>query len=456
MKNTIGVFRAGRSKRGEKRVAITPTTAKQIVDWGFKLIIQSGIHPETKEVKRAFNDSEYRKAGAIIQEDLSTADIIFGLKEIFHTRILPNKAYYFFSHTHKGQIKNRSMLKKLVKQKATVVDYELIIDQNNERLVTAFTYNAGYAGMVDSLWTLGKRLKVLGIKNQFELIPQAVEGQDLLSVKSIIHKLAKNIEKEGTTHQIPPIIVCFLGRGKTAFGAREIFNLLPFEEIKITDLESVYKNGSRKKLYALQIGMEDIYRLKKNIWMKPDEYGKLQKRGKRHFYLEHPNFFESNLDKILPYVTVLMNCIIWSHEYPRSITNKLMNEIWKQSKTLKVIGDITCDPNGSIEFSKETWIDDPVFIYNPVDRTIKDGFAGEGIAVMAVTNLPCEFSADASIQFSENLNPFLKSIIFADYKNDFKHSNLPEEIKQAVILWKGQFTKKYAYMKEYIKDLGPV
>ena len=451
MHNIIGVFREGRSKRGEQRVAITPNVATQIVDWGYKLIVQSRIHPESKEVKRAFRDSQYQKAGAIIQEDLSKADVIFGLKEIFPARILPNKAYYFFSHTHKGQIKNRPMLKKLVDLKTTVIDYELITDKDNGRYVTAFTYNAGYAGMVDSLWTLGKRLTYFGIKNKFELIPQAVEGQDLLSVKNIISKVAINIKRDGTTEKIPPVIVCFLGQGKTAFGAREIFNLLPYEEINTSDLEYVYKNGSRKKLYALQIGPEDSYRLKKNIKLNIEEYAKLKTRGKRHFYIEHPDFFESNMDKILPYVTVLMNCVIWNSKYPRSISNRLMCDVWKESKTLKVIGDITCDPNGSIEFSKETWIDNPVYVYNPLTEKSNDGFEGDGVAVMAVTNLPCEFSADASIQFSEDISPLLKGILKADYKGLISESGLPEEIKRATILWKGKFTQKYAYMKKYLE-----
>ena len=450
MKNIVGLLREGKSKRGEKRTAITPADAKLISEWGHKIIVQSSIHPDTREEKRIFKDSEYRKAGAIISEDLSSANIIFGLKEVFPTRIIPGKAWYFFSHTHKGQIKNRPMLKKLVESKATLVDYELITNENNERQITAFTYNAGYAGMVDSLWTLGKRLKILGIKNPFEEIPQAVEGQDLQTVKKIISSVARTIRQEETPKQIPPIIVCFLGRGKTAFGAREIFNLLPYKEISISEIDQVSKTGNRKQLYALQLGIEEIYRFKKNIKFNPAEYEKLQVRGKQNFYLEHPDFFESNLDKIIPYITILMNCVIWSSEYPRSVTKSIMKKIWPSNQTLKVIGDITCDPNGSIEFSKETWIDDPVYIYNPMTEEIKDGFHGNGVAVMAVTNLPCEFSADASIQFSNDLKPFLKRMIKANYSGSLAESSLPEEIKRAVILWKGIFTLKYSYMKKFI------
>ena len=63
---------------------------------------------------------------------------------------------------------------------------------------------------------------------------------------------------------------------------------------------------------------------------------------------------------------------------------------------------------------------------------------------MVMTNLSCEFSADAAIQFSENLEPYRRKIIKANYKGKFAESNLPEEIKRAVILWKGNFTPKYS------------
>lgn len=343
------------------------------------------------------------------------------------------------------------MLNTLVENRATLIDYELIRDDNDNRLITAFTYNAGYAGMVDTLWTLGKRLKMYGISNPFEDVPQAVEGQDLLRVKNILKKVGHKVEVDGTPASLPPVIVCFLGKGKTAHGAREIFDTLPHENISFAELEKVYKEGSRNKVYALQLGPEEIYRLDKKHIESSVVFDKMLIRDKRQFYFDHPAFFESNLDQVLPYITILMNCVAWSPEYPRSVTKKLIKNIFSRYKTLIAIGDITCDPNGSIEFSKETWIDDPVYIYNPVTEEINNGFEGKGIAVMAVTNLPCEFSTDASSQFSENLYPFLKSIISADYKGRMRDSNLPDEIKRAVILWKGKFAADFEYMKEFIE-----
>jgi hypothetical protein len=343
------------------------------------------------------------------------------------------------------------MLQILVENNSTVIDYELIRTNKNIRLVTAFTYNAGYAGMVDSLWTLGKRLIINGVPNPFELINQAIEEEHLDKAKESFKLTAREIESNGTPEELPPIIVCILGKGKTAQGTREMFDILPHEDISVEQLKGIYQNGSRKKLYALHIDIEEIYRLKKDSPLSVEDYNKLDVKDKWQVYFDHPDYFETNLDIILPYITVLMNCIIWSEKYPRTTTKTLMKNIYKEDKTLQVIGDITCDPNGSIEFSKETWIDDPVYVYNPETETITDGFEGNGIAVMAVTNLPCEFSADASIQFGDNLAPFYNNIVSADYNNSLNDSGLAPEIKNAVIMWKGEFTEEFKYMKEFIK-----
>jgi alanine dehydrogenase len=193
-----------------------------------------------------------------------------------------------------------------------------------------------------------------------------------------------------------------------------------------------------------------MYRLKAGEGIKKEAYLRLSKKQKRQHYLMNPEFYESNLDKVLPYVSVLMNCILWEPRYPRALPISMLRDLCRESKTLVAIGDITCDPNGSIEFSKETWIDDPVYIYNPFSETLRMGFKGEGIAVMSVTNLPCEFSEDASRQFNKDLSPFLDAVISADYKGSLDDSGLPPEIKKAVLIWKGRFTDDFYYMNNYI------
>lgn len=451
MKNTIAIRREDSNKRGEKRVAITPTFAKTINDWKYKLIVQPSISPDTGDLKRAFPDNRYKKLGAEISENLSKADVIFGLKEIMPQKLINGKVYYCFSHTHKGQLKNRQMLKTMMEKEITLIDYELIRDKKGHRLVTAFTYNAGYAGMVDTLWAFGEKLKRDGVKNPFAIIPQAVEGEDLDHIIKIIKETGQVIKKYGTPKELPPIITTFLGKGKTSYGAQEIYNLLPVENITLDQLPEVYSLGSRKKVYKLILRKSEIYRLKVGSQMDIDKFNKLHVMDRERHYMVNPELYETNLDKVIPFISILMNCIVWSPRYPRALPKDLIKYVYKNHKTLKAIGDITCDPNGSIEFSKETWIDNPVYVYNPMDETLKDGFEGEGVIVMAVTNLPCEFSADASEQFSKDLLPFLKGIVKADYKNSLSESQLPPEIQRAVILWKGKFTKEFDYMKNFIR-----
>ena len=55
---------------------------------------------------RCFNDEDYSKAGAKIEEDISQSDIIFGIKEVAISKLVENKTYLFFSHTSKIQNSN--------------------------------------------------------------------------------------------------------------------------------------------------------------------------------------------------------------------------------------------------------------------------------------------------------------------------------------------------------------
>lgn len=450
MKNRIGIRRENLSKKGEKRVAVTPALAKEIVANGNDLFVQPAQEPQSGEIKRAYPDQGYIDAGASICEDISKADVIFGLKEIDIDDILADKAYLFFSHTHKAQVKNRKMLQTLVDRRVTAIDYELITREDGARVITAFTYFAGYAGMIDTLWAYGKRLKDKGISNPFESIPQSIEKEDLGLIKNLIKEAGQEIRKNGTPSNLPPLINCILGTGKTSTGSQTIYDLLPVESISLSQLEDTYKNGDRKRVYKLVLDLEEMFRLKPDAPYSSEDYHSLDKKAKWQLYFDHPSYFEGNLDQVLPYCSILMNCILWGPEYPRTLTKDLMETLWKAGTALEAIGDITCDPNGSIEFSKETWIDDPVYIYNPLSRELKDGFEGEGVAVMAVTNLPCEFSADASQDFSDNIKDILKNLLDADFTGTWENSGLCDEFKNAVILWQGEFTPKYTYMKEYL------
>ncbi len=453
MKNSIAIRREDLSKRGEKRVAISPWLAREVTEAGHLLIVQPGIHPTKGTVKRAFSDQDYVDVGATISEDLSQAKVIFGLKEVEIDKILANKTYLIFSHTHKGQVKNRKMLKEFMDKGCSVVDYELVTYDSGARVITAFTYFAGYAGMIDTLWTVGKRFAMRGFKHPFSKVPQSIEKEDLGLLKRMMKEIGDEIREKGTPGDLPPFITVILGSGKTSTGAQEIYDLLPVESIPWYDLAEIFANGSRDRVYKCVMSITDMFRLKADAGVSVVTYTKWTTEEREQHYFNHPGDFESNLDHVLPYTTVLMNCILWSPEFPRTMPRTLTKKIWEATPTLEAIGDITCDPEGSIEFSKETWIDNPVFVYNPATDTSTNGFEGEGIAVMAVTNLPCEFSSDASKQFSSDMKGIIHGILEADHDAaSVETSGLPQAVQRAAILWKGKFTEPYAYMADFVAD----
>jgi alpha-aminoadipic semialdehyde synthase len=115
------------------------------------------------------------------------------------------------------------------------------------------------------------------------------------------------------------------------------------------------------------------------------------------------------------------------------------------------VGDITCDVNGSIECTvRATSPDDPVFVYDPLEDEIRDGFEGRGIVVMAVDNLPAEIALESSIFFSHSLMPLVKGIADADFSGDFENSRLPDSVKKGTIVFGGKFTSEFEYMQGFL------
>lgn len=454
MKNIIAIRREDLSKKRETRTPIVPSLAARITAKGARFFVQPAVNPFTGEVKRTFTDDSYVEVGAEITEDLSGANVILGVKEVEIDKILPNKAYYIFSHTHKGQQKNKPMLRTFVENKCTLIDYELITNERNVRHITAFTYFAGYAGMIDSLWAFGQRLKAEGIVSRFQKVPQSIEKADLEVLKDILKEVSQEITQKGTTTKLPPIIVCFLGSGKTSTGAQEIFDGLPVINITPNQVTDVFIKGSRNFVYKLVLNIPDMFRLNAQTPNNLVEaYKLMNKREKSDFYLANPQHFESNMDMFFPYVSIFMNCILWSPKYPRLFSREDTKKWYAKHKVVRVIGDISCDPEGGVEFSRDTWIDNPVFTYNPETQTETDGFADKGISVMAVTNLPCEFPKDSSAGFSRNLQDFFSGIVSADYDAASPEaSGLPQAIQKAVLVWNGAFTPQYAYMQAFIEQ----
>ena len=80
--------------------------------------------------------------------------MLIGVKEVPIKALIPNKSYFFFSHTIKKQPYNRDLLRAILDKNITLYDHETLIDQKNHRLI-GFGYYAGVVGAYNGIRTLG-------------------------------------------------------------------------------------------------------------------------------------------------------------------------------------------------------------------------------------------------------------------------------------------------------------
>lgn len=421
----------------ERRVAITPRHVEKLIKKaGLDFVIQSSP-------KRIFSDEEFRKAGARVEKDLRECPLIFGVKEIPVDTFEKGKTYVFFSHVIKGQPYNMPMLKRMMEMGCTLIDYERIADEQNKRLIF-FGKFAGLAGMINSLWSIGQRLKELGMAdNPFHYIKQSHHYTSLEEAKRHIAEASREIAEKGLPAELQPFTIGFTGYGNVSNGAQEIANLLPSMEITPEELLQL-KN---EKNLPNNIIFKVIFKEKHLSRRKDGSAFDLQD------YYQHPEKYENDFEQYLPHLSILMNCMYWDTRYPRIVTKDYLVKAFQEGKPkLTVIGDVTCDPDGSIEIThKGTEIEDPVFVYNPFTRKPTMGFKGEGMLVMAVDILPSELPRDSSEAFADVLFNFVEPIAKADYSVPLEKISLPGPIKKALILLKGELTPDFKYIEQYLK-----
>lgn len=419
----------------ERRIALVPDHVKQLIDKGIKIEV-------VKSAKRIFKDSEYEEIGAELVDEVTDSQVVLGVKEMPIGYFQEGKTYIFFSHTIKGQSYNMPLLVNMMNSKITLIDYEKIADDQGRRLIF-FGRFAGLAGMINSLWSLGQRLNEQELKTPFLKIKQTHKYNSLEEVKDVISEVGNYIKTTGLPESISPLVIGITGYGNVAKGAQEILDLLPVQEISPAELLDLKNSNdvSNKKVYKVVFEEKHL--------SKPLEEGKefiLQE------YYDHPERFESQFEQYIPHMTILMNCMYWDDNYPKIVTKDYLKELFDNGEPkLKVIGDVTCDPDGSIECTHSgTEIEDPVFVYDPLTRKYNMGFEGNGLLIMAVDILPSELPRESSQTFSDALIGFMPQIASADYSDSFEDLNIPDEIKRATILHKGELTPDYKYLEEYL------
>jgi alpha-aminoadipic semialdehyde synthase len=434
MKKIIGIRREDKNQ-WEKRVPLIPADVKSLLE---KNDLDVLVQPS--EI-RVFQDEEYERAGAKIDESLSSANVVFAVKEIPVQLLEAKKTYVVFSHTIKGQAYNMEMLKQLMNLKCNLIDYEKISNQQNARIIT-FSLFAGIAGIIETLYAFARKMELKGISTPFNTLKQAYQYRSITQAEEEITKISKKILKNGVSKELHPLTIGILGYGNVAKGVQRILELLPVKDLTPDQLKEGLNSRELDNKYVYKIVFEE-----KDL-VEPD-YGEFNLQD---YYL-HPEKYKSIFHHYLPEPKILLNCVFWTEDYPRIITRKNLKDSLSRNLEpgLQVIGDISCDIGGAIEITKDsTKPDNACYSYFIETDKFEDGIRRGGITVMAIDNLPCEFSQEASASFSSELMGYVNAIASADYSIDFQDLQLPVEVKKAVILLNGQLTPDYQYIADFI------
>jgi alanine dehydrogenase len=384
----------------DRRVVFSPEELKQLKSE----FPTAEIEVENSDI-RIFSDEQYSNLGINVTNDMSSCDVLFGVKEVPVDALIPNKKYFFFSHTIKKQPYNRKLLQALLEKNIDFYDHETIVDANYNRLI-GFGRYAGIVGTYNAF-------RAFGIKFSLFTMPKA---ETLSGKEDLVAKLRRLV--------LPPIKVVLTGSGKVGNGAKEILDAMKMKEVSV---ENFLSKKYSEPVYV-QIDVLDYNkRIDGKASMKSDFYS-------------NPTEYTSDFERF----TKVSDIYIAGHFYGNDAPYILTQEMLKANDCkIKIVADISCDVNGPIACTiKASTIAEPLFGYLPSEHKEVDVFHPAAIVVMSVDNLPCELPKDASEGFGEM---FMKHVIPAFFNGD-KDGIL----QRAKITENGKLTERFQYLQDFV------
>ncbi len=386
----------------DRRVVLTPEQAREIMNKYPNLEIVA----EKSDI-RAYTDDEYRQAGVKVVDDVSDADVLLGVKEVPIDALIPDKKYFFFSHTIKKQPYNRNLLRAILDKNIELYDHETITDKNGMRLV-AFGYYAGVVGAYNTIRTYGKKTGLFDIPRAIELKDKAALIETLKKIKPLL----------------PPVKIVLTGKGRVGNGAKEILDAMGLKQVSPEDF--LHKTFDQPVYTQIDV----------------DWYNK-HKEGKTFDFQEffkHPERFEGDFEKFTKVADIYIAGHFYGQGAPYIYTK---DHVQAPDNKIKVVGDISCDINGPVVTTiKASTIDNPIYGYDPNTGQETDYKTKHAIACMTVDNLPNEIARDASEGFGKS---FEKHIIPSFFNND-----KDGVLQRAQMTRNGKLTERFKYLQDYV------
>ena len=395
----IGIIKECKTP-SDKRVVFTPS----------KCLAAKKLYPEVEFLiqssdVRCYSDKEYSDLGFSVVDDVSSADVLIGVKEVPIDKLIANKKYFFFSHTIKKQPYNKNLLLSILHNNIELFDHETIVDKNNNRLI-GFGYYAGVVGAYNAF-------RALGLKNDSFILPKASELKDRKELNAELLKIS-----------IPDMKIVLTGKGRVGSGAKEILDFLQIKEVSISD----YLNKSFEEAVYIQI---DVLNYNNRI----DN----QTLDRFDFY-KNPSEYKSTFNKF----SSTSDMFIAGHYYDKNAPNLItLEDVNLDDFKIKLIADISCDINGPIVCTiRSSTIKDPIYGYDPISNKEVDYNQPGAITVMAVDNLPCELPRDASESFGE--------MFITDVLPSFFNDDKDGVLQRSKMTSKGELTDKFSYLSDFI------
>lgn len=385
----------------DRRVVFSPSDLK-IAQQQFP---QATFIVESSDI-RVFTDEEYIAEGFEVTTDVSDCDVMIGVKEVPVDHLIPNKQYFFFSHTIKKQPHNQKLLQAILDKNIELLDHETIVSDNGSRLI-GFGRYAGIVGAYNGFRAWGLKFKTWNLPKANTLYAQ----QDLID--------------ELATLQLPQIKILLTGNGKVAHGAKEMLDAMHIKQVEVEE----FLNSTFDEAVYCKIDVLDYNKRKDGEFINDN-----------HDFYNHPEAYEANFMRFAK----VTDMFITGHFYGNGAPVLISREDVKSSDfNIRVIADISCDVDGPIASTiKASTIADPIYGYDPQTGQEVDYMNDNAIVVMAVDNLPCELPKDASEGFGKM---FLEHVLPAFYNGD-----KDGVLARAVITKHGKLTPRFAYLQDYV------
>jgi alanine dehydrogenase len=399
----IGIIKESKNPP-DRRVVFSPSACAELIENYPDLDIKI----QSSNV-RVFTDEAYKDKGLEVVDDVADCDVLLGVKEVPIPLLIPNKKYFFFSHTIKKQPYNRKLLKAILDKHIEMYDHETITNEKEHRTV-AFGRYAGIVGCYNGFRTYGLKYDLFDLPKSETLKDQAELINNLIRIKPFL----------------PNIKIVVTGKGKVSGGIKEMLVGMAMKEVSIDDFLSQTYNES----VFTQLDVLD-YNVRKD--------GKII--DKYDFY-NNPTDYKSNFMRFAKVSDMYISGHYFGTGSPYIFTR---DDIKSPDFNISVVADISCDIDGPVACTiKSSTIADPIYGYDPTTETETDYKNNDAIAVMAVDNLPCELPNDASVGFGKM---FAKHVIPAFFNNDENGV-----LFRARMTKNGKLTERYTYLQDYLEE----